>query len=84
MTEIESPCVDICSLDPLTDLCMGCARSVAEITAWRSMSPGDRTAVMQQLPDRLDRMIAAARLQNAADMQLSKGLTAARRSPADE
>lgn len=49
---IESPCVNICIVHPETRLCVGCARSIDEIGAWGTMSPEDRSAVMEALPSR--------------------------------
>ena len=30
---IESPCIDVCVIDPQSRLCKGCLRSIDEITA---------------------------------------------------
>ncbi len=50
--EIESPCVKLCTIHPETRLCLGCARSIDEITAWGRMTPEARRAVMAELPSR--------------------------------
>jgi predicted Fe-S protein YdhL (DUF1289 family) len=50
--EPESPCTKICSIHPETRLCLGCARSIDEITAWSRMSADERRAVMAELPAR--------------------------------
>ncbi len=50
--EIESPCVKLCTIHPETRLCLGCARSIDEITAWGRMTPEARRAVMAELPGR--------------------------------
>ncbi|MHA6345131.1 DUF1289 domain-containing protein [Roseivivax sp. CAU 1761] len=49
---IDSPCIDICVIDPKSRLCRGCLRSIEEITAWGGMSPEQRRAVMAELPQR--------------------------------
>lgn len=49
---IESPCVNLCTIDPATDLCQGCARTLAEIAAWSSGTAAWRAAIMAQLPRR--------------------------------
>jgi hypothetical protein len=49
---IETPCVRLCMLHPETGLCVGCARSGAEIAAWSRMTPAERRVVMDALPDR--------------------------------
>jgi predicted Fe-S protein YdhL (DUF1289 family) len=50
--EIESPCVKVCVVDPATNLCLGCFRTLDEIAAWSSMSPETRRQVMAELPAR--------------------------------
>ena len=49
---IESPCIQICQIDPDTQICIGCFRSLTEIACWGSMTPHARRAVMQDLPAR--------------------------------
>lgn len=34
---IESPCVDVCQLDAKSNICMGCFRTMQEITDWVDM-----------------------------------------------
>ncbi|MBA2350474.1 MAG: cysteine-rich CWC family protein [Burkholderiales bacterium] len=48
----ESPCIDICKLDPLTQLCIGCYRTIEEITAWASYSDRERLEVWNALAGR--------------------------------
>ncbi|HEU6455396.1 MAG TPA: DUF1289 domain-containing protein [Roseateles sp.] len=43
---IESPCIKVCKLDPATDLCTGCLRSLAEIRAWRDASNDEKRAIV--------------------------------------
>ena len=50
--EIESPCVKLCSIHPEARLCVGCYRSIDEITQWSRMSTDDRRRIMAELPDR--------------------------------
>ncbi|MFZ0356056.1 MAG: DUF1289 domain-containing protein [Pseudolabrys sp.] len=50
---IETPCVKICTLDARMGLCLGCGRTVDEITRWATMSATERTHVMRELPSRL-------------------------------
>jgi predicted Fe-S protein YdhL (DUF1289 family) len=49
----STPCVNICVIDPLSALCIGCGRTAAEITAWPTMSEPERIAVMAELGQRL-------------------------------
>lgn len=54
--EVESPCVKLCVVDPETRLCMGCYRSIEEITAWSRMGPEARRALLAELPGRASRV----------------------------
>jgi hypothetical protein len=49
----SSPCVKICVIDPLAGLCVGCGRTVAEISLWSEMHEDERLAVMAELPARM-------------------------------
>ena len=53
---IESPCINVCVLDPVTSYCIGCGRAGHEIGAWIGMTPTERAAVMTTLPERLKAM----------------------------
>ena len=56
---LETPCIAVCQIDPRTNLCFGCGRTLPEIARWSSMDSAERRAVMAQLPARM----AAAGLQ---------------------
>ena len=58
---IASPCINVCILDPVTKLCLGCGRTGEEIGGWLSMSPAMRDAIMAALPARLSSSTGAAR-----------------------
>ena len=48
----DSPCVTICKLDPLTQLCAGCYRTIEEIARWTSYSSEEKAAIHSALPAR--------------------------------
>jgi predicted Fe-S protein YdhL (DUF1289 family) len=50
---VSTPCINVCVLDPLSALCIGCGRTAAEITAWSTMSEPKRIAIMAGLDQRL-------------------------------
>jgi uncharacterized protein len=50
---VSTPCVNVCVLDPLSALCIGCGLTGEEITAWATMSEPERIAVMAELDQRL-------------------------------
>lgn len=43
---VASPCVHVCALDD-EDICIGCQRSVAEITRWSRMDNTERRQVLR-------------------------------------
>lgn len=53
MSEIESPCVKICVVDPDSGYCIGCGRTRDEIACWIGMDEHQRTEVMEVLGERL-------------------------------
>ncbi len=54
MSDIATPCVKICVIDPETDLCIGCARTRGEIGDWIGLSDQGRASVMAELPARME------------------------------
>jgi uncharacterized protein len=50
---ISTPCIKVCVIDPLSALCVGCGRTMAEIAAWTTMSEAERVAIMAGLGERL-------------------------------
>lgn len=48
---VASPCVHVCALDD-EDICIGCQRSVAEITRWSLMDNAERREVLVQCHER--------------------------------
>ncbi len=49
---VESPCINICRMDPVSGLCEGCARTLDEIAAWSRLDDGAKRMVLDQLPAR--------------------------------
>lgn len=50
--EVDSPCVKLCVIHPAAGMCMGCFRTVEEISDWSAMDPKTRKSLMQELPNR--------------------------------
>lgn len=50
---IESPCTNVCTLEPRTGFCLGCGRTIHEIAHWTTMSAAERNHVLSELPARL-------------------------------
>jgi predicted Fe-S protein YdhL (DUF1289 family) len=51
----SSPCVKVCVIDPISALCIGCGRTIAEIAGWAGMGEAERLAIMAGLGERLAR-----------------------------
>ena len=49
---VPSPCINVCRMNPQTQLCEGCFRTLDEIAAWSALGDGEKSAVLAQLPSR--------------------------------
>lgn len=50
--EVESPCVKLCVIHPEERLCVGCFRTIEEISTWSRLTPAARRAITADLPSR--------------------------------
>ncbi|MDX5357274.1 MAG: DUF1289 domain-containing protein [Rhodobacterales bacterium] len=46
---MDSPCVNVCQLDPAGEVCLGCQRTLDEIARWSQMTPEERRRIMAEL-----------------------------------
>jgi predicted Fe-S protein YdhL (DUF1289 family) len=53
---MDTPCVQVCVVDSVTGLCIGCGRSPTEIVVWPNLSPDQRRTIADALPSRLRTM----------------------------
>jgi predicted Fe-S protein YdhL (DUF1289 family) len=53
MADIESPCIQVCAIDPASALCVGCGRTLAEIERWSRFTSDERRRIMAELAGRL-------------------------------
>ncbi|NRD51359.1 DUF1289 domain-containing protein, partial [Corallococcus exiguus] len=60
------PCISVCEFDGRTGWCLGCGRTIAEIRAWRKLTPYRRTVLVQELPRRI------AQVSNTSSMRKRK------------
>jgi len=44
-----TPCISVCKIDPATQICIGCKRTLEEVHDWTSFSSQQRLEVMQRL-----------------------------------
>ena len=52
---VPSPCVSVCRMDPVSELCEGCFRSLDEIALWGRMDERGKREVWQQIGQRMAR-----------------------------
>jgi predicted Fe-S protein YdhL (DUF1289 family) len=50
--EVASPCVKICVVHPQERICVGCFRTIDEISRWSRMGQDERQDVVNALPGR--------------------------------
>lgn len=53
---VASPCINVCTIDEESGLCLGCARSLQEVARWRRLSEEQKRAVVNQLTERKRKM----------------------------
>ncbi|WP_160010549.1 DUF1289 domain-containing protein [Rhizobium sp. 18055] len=51
-----SPCINICSIDTQSGFCVGCGRTISEITGWMAFSDHERQNLVRLLPVRMTSM----------------------------
>lgn len=51
-TEVQSPCIGVCSMDDSTGFCLGCYRSMGEIQAWWDLDGAQKQAVVDLASER--------------------------------
>lgn len=44
---VPSPCILVCELDPRTDICIGCGRTLDEIAEWASVSRARQLQIVE-------------------------------------
>lgn len=54
-SDVASPCISICRIDPTTDLCEGCWRTLDEIASWSRMADEDKRRVWTMIEQRIER-----------------------------
>jgi uncharacterized protein len=52
MSDVPSPCVDVCRMDPASGLCEGCLRTIDEIAAWGSLDDDGKRRILIALAQR--------------------------------
>ncbi len=52
MSDVPSPCINVCRMDAASGWCEGCLRTLDEIAAWGGLDDAERRAVWLALPVR--------------------------------
>jgi uncharacterized protein len=52
-----SPCIGVCAINPQTQLCDGCIRTLDEIAAWWDYTSEQKRGVLTQVEARLARIM---------------------------
>ena len=47
--EIDSPCIDICTIDPNNGECIGCGRTLDEINNWTNFDNLKKKQILENL-----------------------------------
>jgi uncharacterized protein len=56
--ELTSPCNQTCAIDPATGLCMGCKRSMAEISGWPTFTENEKRKVLNVIREKQPNQMA--------------------------
>ena len=51
-TEVKSPCISVCVMDPLRGYCVGCYRTLDEIADWINLERDERLQVFEAIDRR--------------------------------
>jgi predicted Fe-S protein YdhL (DUF1289 family) len=49
---VPSPCINVCVMDPDGAYCLGCFRTIEEITRWIELDAAGRLAVWDRITER--------------------------------
>lgn len=52
-SDVETPCIKVCVVDPGSGFCIGCGRSREEIASWLDLNVEQRRRIMGALPERI-------------------------------
>ena len=63
---IDTPCVNVCVVDPDSGFCIGCGRTRSEIAGWIAMPAAERREVMAGLSSRVEAMTRQKRRKGGA------------------
>ena len=50
--DVPSPCVSVCRMNPVTELCEGCFRTLDEVAEWSRMADESKREVWRRIQER--------------------------------
>ena len=50
---VPSPCVSVCRINPVSEQCEGCLRTLQEIAAWGRMDDAGKRVIWAQIEQRM-------------------------------
>ena len=53
--DVPSPCLSVCRMQPDTELCEGCFRTLDEVAAWGRMGDDDKRTVWALIEKRIEK-----------------------------
>ena len=53
LAEVPSPCISVCRMDPSTELCEGCLRTLDEIASWSGLPEAGKRKVWEAIGRRM-------------------------------
>jgi predicted Fe-S protein YdhL (DUF1289 family) len=53
---MKSPCINVCQMDPVRGVCLGCCRTLDEIARWGGMDDSEQARLLAELPERRRRL----------------------------
>jgi predicted Fe-S protein YdhL (DUF1289 family) len=56
---VASPCQRICEIHPIAGVCLGCFRTIDEISTWARLDDAAKRKILAVLPDRRIRWASA-------------------------
>ena len=59
-SDLPSPCISICRMEPATGFCQGCLRTIDEIAAWSRMDDARKRSVWRAIELRAEAGFGAA------------------------
>jgi predicted Fe-S protein YdhL (DUF1289 family) len=52
-SDVPSPCISLCRMSSVTQLCLGCFRTLDEIALWGRMDDGSKLEVWRSVQERV-------------------------------